>query len=87
MFLSSPRLASLFGVRIIVDPFMTEFENRRWPRSKKKRIRKKWMKRHGHQVPRKGYIIDQAHGTITAHPAEMARLKAAMKNDPRIRFE
>ena len=65
----------LYGLRVVTDIWMTEHKQVRFPRSKKRRIRKKWAKRpeNWRSVPQdKAYQIGD---TLVMHPAMLERLK------------
>ena len=50
----------------------------RYPRTKKRRIRKKWSKRPENFRHREDFLYDQARGVVYAHPIVARRLKAAL---------
>lgn len=55
-------------------------EQFRFPRSKKKRIRAKWSKRHENFRPaHRGYVIE---GKFICHPVMAAKLRRAMAQHP-----
>lgn len=67
-----------FGrLQFISSPHMTTYVQYRFPRSKKKRIRKKWAKnsRNWRHEPMK--VIWQMGDTVYAHPAVIDRIKKA----------
>jgi len=71
--------ARFYGaLQLISAPYMTTYVQYRFPRSKKKRIRKKWAKdkRNWRHEPMK--VIWQMGNTVFAHPAVIDRIKKAV---------
>ena len=66
---------NLFGIKVIVNENMADWKQVKFPRSKKRRIRKKWAK------DRKNYrlipweTVYQMGDTVVMHPMMLARLK------------
>jgi hypothetical protein len=56
----------------------------RYPRTKNRRIRKKWAKRKENFKPRPDPLVNMALGVIYAHPVVARRLRAAIGPNGRI---
>ena len=72
---------TLYGFKIIEEPAM-EIEKRvqfRFPKSKKRRIRKKWSRRSENwkDVPQSGILM--VNGTLFIHPLRMTELRAQLE--------
>lgn len=72
---------TLYGFKIVEIPAM-EIEKRvqfRFPKSKKRRIRKKWSRRSENwkDVPQSGILM--VNGTIFIHPLRMTELRAQLE--------
>jgi len=68
----------LYGLRLVADAGMSEYRQMRFPRSKGRRIRKKWRRdsRNFRFVPlNKIYRVGD---TLVAHPAVIEQLKVAV---------
>lgn len=68
----------IFGKRVISNPYLPRFKTVQFrkPKSKRKRIRKKWAKRLGNfkQVPSKSmYVFND--DIIVVHPDDLAEIK------------
>lgn len=58
----------LHGIRVIFDRHMTERVQVRFPRTRKKRVRRKWAKRPGNYRERPLKVAYRVEGTILVHP-------------------
>lgn len=75
--------ASLYGVRVLLDECLLDRRQLRFPRSKKKRMRRKWEKnkRNWGVVP-SGDVL-AFNGAVLMHPATFRKLKAKIaKTNP-----
>ncbi len=65
-------LGNIFGMRIISSPYAMNREQFKFPRSKKKRIRKKWAKNNKYFKDIPGMWI--VNGDVIAHPSIVYKL-------------
>lgn len=75
--------APLAGLRIVESRQLTERRQVRFPRSKARRIRKKWARRassYRERPMQHGYMIGS--DTLVVHPALAARLRARLEAAP-----
>lgn len=81
----NPGLGLLMGMRLITAPSMGETRQYRFPRSKKKRIRKKWAKRRQNYrfEPSTQLLINHEKREIYGHPTVIEKLIQAMKERDR----
>jgi len=68
------------GIRVIGNPLLTKPEQYFFPRSKKKRIRKKCAKKYVRRVPdtETWYLVDG--GTVVCHPILAQELRKTINN-------
>jgi len=71
-------LLNHFGGMQIIESAALVVQFRR-PRTKKRRIQKKWAKKPANFRPRPDVLFDQARGVVYAHPITARRLKAAAR--------
>ena len=68
-------IGTLTGLRVLESHHLTIREQVRFPRSKRRRIRKKWAKRPGNHASRPDpSIYKLGEGTLLMHPATAATL-------------
>jgi len=67
----------LGGIKVIPNPNMIKLVQSRFPRSKSKRIRKKWKKdlHNWHSKPSDEVYADMSRGVIYCHPVMFRRIK------------
>ena len=72
------------GIPVVLDPRMGKYIQVKFPRSKKKRIRRKWRKNHKNYAWVSDGQVYQMGGRLYMHPAMWERLKKEMnkRNDP-----
>jgi hypothetical protein len=72
-------LGFFMGLRMIESRLLTDNKQVRFPRSHKKRLRKKWAKDQGNwlAVPKAEYYVTA--DSIIAHPVTMAKLLRALE--------
>ena len=70
----------LGGLRLVSNPQMCDHKQVRFPRSKKRRIRRKWAKnqKNWKDIPQSNYYI--CNGSIIAHPEIIEQLKEQLKD-------
>lgn len=81
-------VSALYGARIIVSDLASPKESKqvRFPRSKRKRIRRKWEKdRRNWVTTSKPGIWKLADGSFVMDPASYAKLQESLKEAPLIR--
>jgi len=78
-------LDRLSSFLIVEDPNLVIRSQRKFPRSKKKRIQKKWKKNQNNWVshPDPDYYVNKWSGIITCHPVAAKRLLAHTVPAPR----
>lgn len=69
-----------YGFSLIESNNLTE--QRRFPRTKKRRIRNKWAKRLENHGGMKSVIVDEQRRVIYAHPTTAQKLKLALNPKP-----
>lgn len=72
---------NIFGVQIITSPRLVESRQFRFPRSKKKRIRKKWMRRSANFKNFPSRTILQIGGQWVMHPEILRQIKCKLNDD------
>ncbi len=76
---------TLMGYRLLSSPALTVRTQVRFPRSKRKRIRKKWAKRSRNWTvrPREDFFIIAESRTILGHPQAISRLRQQFLREAR----
>ena len=70
---------SFGGLKLVCDPHLTEWVRRPiLPKTKRKRIRRKWMRKYpqGAAIPKE--VVYQMGDTLIVHPAIAAQLQARL---------
>ena len=70
------RIMALDGIRVFTNPLLTDTVVKKWCKSKKKRIRKKWAKnpKNLHEIPSRK-IIRLDDGSMVLHPVMLEEIK------------
>lgn len=74
-----PFLSSVFSVGFFEDPYMRDWQQVRFPRSKKRRMRKKWAKQRRNFGFAPSPRIYRIGDTIIGHPEVIAKIKRKLK--------
>ena len=77
--LSDKSIYLLADARIVVSPMMCDRKQIRFPRSKKRRIQKKWRKRPGNWVNIPWQHAIKSGDIYLVHPAILSQLHAALE--------
>ena len=77
-------MTNLFGYKIVTSPIMVDRFQFRFPRSKKRRIRKKWSKRYENYktAPKEEVFI--IGDSIICHPSMAVKIEDEMKRQNEI---
>jgi len=67
----------LYGMPVIINEHLVNWKQIRFPKSKKKRIRKKWEKQHKNwqATPEPDVFIDKVNQVVYAHPITAEKLR------------
>lgn len=76
---------AMAGFRFFENPRLVEGRQLRFPRSKRRRIRRKWAKRPGNMEwrPCPGVMYDDVNKVVIGHPDTILRLKARIAESAR----
>ena len=81
MNINSDIVPNLFGLKVITDIYMVDRKQVKFPRSKKKRIRKKWAKNQDNYRWIPWDKVYQMGDTLIMHPSMLEKLKKQLNND------
>lgn len=68
-------ISGLMGPRFIADPALTEYKQVRFPKSKRKRIQKKWRKCLSNYAHVPSEAVYQVGFDVIAHPTTLYRIR------------
>ena len=74
-------LFDLIGFRIITEEYMADRKQVKFPRSKKRRIRKKWAKNPANYEWIPWDRVYQMGGTLVMHPMMLVKLKKVLNEN------
>jgi hypothetical protein len=79
-------VTEIAGYRVVSSNFLGDYVQYRKPRSKKRRIRRKWSARPSNWrfVPSGKFLVDNSNRTMYAHPDDVEALKRALPKEQKM---